>query len=108
MHRFILTLTEADDGRRAHGQRLLELELTFDDVRSEEQNKRLFAPKFLRLVDPADCETLKQAITGTIETEVKQARCRHERQEKTGSSPNGSFSVNWFECLDCGKTWNDD
>lgn len=105
MHRFMLTLT---DENRTYGKQVLELELTEDDVLSEEESKKPFRPKFLRMVDAGDRETLLRAITATVETLVKQGRCRHQRSEKTGSSPNGSFSVNYFECLDCGKTWNDD
>jgi len=31
-----------------------------------------------------------------------------KRYKQTGSAPGGSFTIHYFRCNDCGKTWNDD
>jgi hypothetical protein len=45
-----------------------------------------------------------------VDKQIKQIQgsCPHHDPEKTGSSPNGSFSINYFRCRVCQHEWNDD
>lgn len=53
-------------------------------------------------------KALMDKLVSIVTQRTKQRTCQHPNQKKTGSAPGGSFTINYFHCPDCDKSWNDD
>ena len=53
-------------------------------------------------------KSLMEALVTMVEKRSKQDRCNHKNSKRLYSRPAGSYSVTYFECLDCEKVFDDD